>query len=148
MIRAWQIVGALLLATVACAGCKQDTPQVKTFQVKMATGVEQAKQVLQRYAEGASLGSEVTSFDQIVADVKKTDAQKADVLAKGFADLQKGGDTAGKAKELLSATDMRSSQIAFEVGYNDPHYFSYLFKKSAGMTPSEYRKQEKENQQK
>ena len=46
----------------------------------------------------------------------------------------------GKARELLEATDMRSSQIAQEVGYNDSHYFSYLFKKTAGLTPSEYRR--------
>ena len=44
-----------------------------------------------------------------------------------------------KAKELLRTTDHRSSQIAFEVGYNDAHYFSYIFKKNTGMTPSEYR---------
>ena len=44
-----------------------------------------------------------------------------------------------KAKELLRATDMRSSQICFAVGYNDRHYFSYIFKKNTGMTPSEYR---------
>ena len=46
----------------------------------------------------------------------------------------------GKAKELLEATEMRSSQIALEIGYNDSHYFSYLFKKTTGMTPGEYRK--------
>ena len=44
-----------------------------------------------------------------------------------------------KARELLRSTDHRSSQIAFEVGYNDAHYFSYIFKKNIGMTPSEYR---------
>ena len=47
----------------------------------------------------------------------------------------------GKAKELLSATAMRSSEIAFAVGYNDAHYFSYMFKKQTGMTPSEYRRE-------
>jgi len=46
-----------------------------------------------------------------------------------------------KAKELLRTTDKRSSQIAFDVGYNDAHYFSYIFKKNVGMTPSEYRAQ-------
>ena len=50
----------------------------------------------------------------------------------------------GKAKELLSATAMRSSEIAFAVGYNDAHYFSYLFKKQTGVTPSEYRRASKE----
>ena len=46
-----------------------------------------------------------------------------------------------KAKELLRGTDFKSSQIAREVGYNDAHYFSYIFKKNVGMTPSEYRSQ-------
>ena len=46
-----------------------------------------------------------------------------------------------KAKELLEATEMRSSQIAEEVGYNDSHYFSYLFKKTTGKTPGEYRRE-------
>lgn len=48
-----------------------------------------------------------------------------------------------KAQELLKATDLRSSKIAQLVGYTDPHYFSYLFKKRTGMTPSEYRYGEK-----
>ena len=49
-----------------------------------------------------------------------------------------------KAKELLRCTGMRSSEIAGEVGYKDAHYFSYLFKKTQGMTPSEYRKAREE----
>ena len=47
----------------------------------------------------------------------------------------------GKAKEMLRTTGLRSSQIAGEVGYNDSHYFSYIFKKNTGITPSEYRAQ-------
>ena len=47
----------------------------------------------------------------------------------------------GKAKELLRNTTVKGSQIAREVGYNDAHYFSYIFKKNTGMTPSEYRGQ-------
>ncbi len=44
-----------------------------------------------------------------------------------------------KAKELLRCTSKRSSVISEEVGYKDPHYFSYLFKKTQGMTPTQYR---------
>lgn len=46
-----------------------------------------------------------------------------------------------RAKELLRETDRKSGQIALDVGYNDSHYFSYLFKKNTGMTPGEYRTQ-------
>lgn len=44
-----------------------------------------------------------------------------------------------RAKELLRTTQMRSSEIAYQVGYRDPHYFSSTFKKMQGMTPREYR---------
>ena len=44
-----------------------------------------------------------------------------------------------KAKELLRCTGKRSVDISVEVGYKDPHYFSYLFKKTQGMTPTQYR---------
>ena len=44
-----------------------------------------------------------------------------------------------KAKELLMTTDLKSFEIAYKVGYKDPHYFSYTFKKTQGMTTREYR---------
>ena len=44
-----------------------------------------------------------------------------------------------KAKELLRCTAKRSSEISRLTGYPDPHYFSYLFKKTQGMTPTQYR---------
>ena len=46
-----------------------------------------------------------------------------------------------RAKELLTTTSMRTSDVAYAVGYNDPHYFSYLFKKNTGMSPRDYRKE-------
>jgi len=44
-----------------------------------------------------------------------------------------------KAKELLRCTGKKSSEIGLEVGYKDPHYFSALFRKTQGMTPTQYR---------
>ncbi|MFB0921363.1 MAG: helix-turn-helix domain-containing protein [Oscillospiraceae bacterium] len=43
------------------------------------------------------------------------------------------------ARRMLQQTDMRSSEIACAVGYKDPHYFSYLFRKTQGCTPRDYR---------
>ncbi len=44
-----------------------------------------------------------------------------------------------KARELLRDTDMRANEIALAVGYKNPHYFSFVFKKTQGCTPREYR---------
>lgn len=44
-----------------------------------------------------------------------------------------------KAKQLLRQTERPSGDIATEVGFKDPHYFSYVFKKTQGCSPREYR---------
>lgn len=44
-----------------------------------------------------------------------------------------------KARQLLRTTSMRSSEVAFALGYKDAHYFSFLFKKTQGCTPRDYR---------
>ena len=49
-----------------------------------------------------------------------------------------------KAKDLLTTTSMKTSDVGFEVGYRDPHYFSYIFKKTQGMSPKEFRRLKKE----
>jgi two-component system response regulator YesN len=48
-----------------------------------------------------------------------------------------------KVKELLVSTDEKIVSIAFSVGYNEPNYLSYLFKKREGLSPKEYRLQKK-----
>lgn len=48
-----------------------------------------------------------------------------------------------KAEELLAQTDLKSYEVAYMVGYDNPSYFSRLFKKMTGMTPNEYRAQSK-----
>ena len=44
-----------------------------------------------------------------------------------------------KSKELLKDVRYKTYEVAEIVGISDPHYFSKLFKKYSGMTPSEYR---------
>ncbi|MCY9660919.1 response regulator [Paenibacillus chondroitinus] len=46
-----------------------------------------------------------------------------------------------KAKELLSDPRNKFYEVCFMVGYSDPSYFSKLFKKYVGLTPSAYRDQ-------
>jgi len=49
-----------------------------------------------------------------------------------------------KAKELLKCSSMKSSEVGYAVGYKDPHYFSFLFRKTQGCTPKEFRMRGKE----
>ncbi|SKA93092.1 AraC-type DNA-binding protein [Caloramator quimbayensis] len=45
-----------------------------------------------------------------------------------------------KAKELIDTTPIKFSEVGYLVGIDDPYYFSKLFKKYVGMTPSQYSK--------
>ncbi|MFD0670868.1 helix-turn-helix domain-containing protein [Cohnella sp. GCM10027633] len=44
-----------------------------------------------------------------------------------------------KAKELLRDSSLTIAEISAIVGYTDPFYFSKVFKKASGITPSEFR---------
>lgn len=49
-----------------------------------------------------------------------------------------------RAKELLWETTKSVTDIAMETGYGTPQYFSRIFKKEVGMSPSDYRTSWKE----
>ncbi|TXI85585.1 MAG: AraC family transcriptional regulator, partial [Cupriavidus sp.] len=45
-----------------------------------------------------------------------------------------------RAQELMADPARQLKEIAFEVGFEDPAYFTRLFTRLAGISPSEYRK--------
>ena len=45
-----------------------------------------------------------------------------------------------EARRLLSYTDMRINEIAYEIGFDDIQTFSRFFKKQEGVSPSEFKK--------
>ena len=48
------------------------------------------------------------------------------------------------AKNLLRCTDRTINEIAESTGFSDPSYFTKSFKTQFGITPKEYRNQNKE----
>lgn len=46
-----------------------------------------------------------------------------------------------RAKTILLNSENNVSEIAYDLGFNYPHYFSRMFKKETGMTPQKYREQ-------
>lgn len=46
-----------------------------------------------------------------------------------------------EAKQLLIHTDLSITQICYEIGYDNPSYFTEVFKKFAGLTPKDFKQQ-------
>ncbi|MDR3552543.1 MAG: response regulator [Clostridia bacterium] len=44
-----------------------------------------------------------------------------------------------KAKKLLDDRNCANKEICYQIGYSDPNYFSRIFKKIVGVTPTEYK---------
>ena len=43
------------------------------------------------------------------------------------------------AKNLLEGDELSVKEICYSIGYSDPNYFSRIFKKIVGITPTEYK---------
>jgi AraC-like DNA-binding protein len=46
-----------------------------------------------------------------------------------------------EAKNILMSTGKTVAETAYWLGFENPPYFSRLFKKEVGLTPTEYREQ-------
>jgi hypothetical protein len=85
MVRSWLGVGIVFVALLGHCGCGKAPP----VDVQPQSGLERAKGILNDYANGAPLGSEGAMYAEIVAEIRKTDPQKAMIVEKGFADLKR-----------------------------------------------------------
>ncbi len=67
--------------------------------------LEKPRSLLKRYAAGTIVGSEATSFDYMVNEVKKVDPVRGEKLEKGFAALLKAdpSEVPSLATELLNS---------------------------------------------
>jgi AraC-like DNA-binding protein len=46
-----------------------------------------------------------------------------------------------EAKNLLKSADQSVAEIAYNLGFENPPYFSRLFKKEVGMSPNKFKQQ-------
>lgn len=98
------LLGMLLVIAAAFIGCgPPGSVKEEVIEVKEQQASAQAVQLLENYAKGQALGSEVTTFPMLITNVRKEDPFRADILEKGLAELQKSkGGMKAKAKEILA----------------------------------------------
>ena len=92
--------------------------------------------VRQALAYAIDMNAIVDSLFEGKAEVAKSFTAPGDWLNAGIPVYEYNPE---KAKELLMCSNLKTSEIGYEVGYKDSHYFGYLFKKTVGCTPKEYR---------
>lgn len=114
------------------------------LQIREKESDYQSSRVLRRALEyvDKNYEKESISLNEVASEVKVS----ANYLSAIFSQNQQKtfveyvtGKRMEKAKKLLKTTDKSSSEIALQVGYKDPHYFSFVFKKTQGVSPRDYR---------
>jgi AraC-like DNA-binding protein len=48
-----------------------------------------------------------------------------------------------RSQELIASGEYNISEVAYAVGYNDPKYYSRIFRKYFGISPSDFMKESK-----
>ena len=104
--------------------------------------LEQFNQHLTEYFESGQLQENgIPSIEQIADYMSVSQRYLSDTLKK-----ETGKTTTehlqlyliGEAKNILLQPDKSISEIAYDLGFEYPQYFSRLFKKIEGISPSEY----------
>ncbi|MEL6834031.1 MAG: helix-turn-helix domain-containing protein [Bacteroidota bacterium] len=105
--------------------------------------LEQFNQQLQQYADSGLLEEKgIPSIEQIATKMEVSQRYLSDTLKK-----ETGKTTTehlqlyliDEAKHILLDPNKSIAEVAYELGFEYPQYFSRLFKKKEGLSPSEYR---------
>jgi hypothetical protein len=92
---------SFVLVGPALVGCGSAVDE-QTIEIPKTSAVDEAKQILQNYANGSPMGSEAADFPNLVNRVREQDPAKATVLEEGLKRLQaEPNNRPAIAKELL-----------------------------------------------
>lgn len=91
--------------------------------------------VIERLAEGITLNQLSKELAVSTGHLSQLFQQQTGQKFSEFLD----GVRADQARELLKTTDKKIYEIAKRVGFSDPYYFSFWFKKQVGISPTTFR---------
>ena len=115
-------------------------PYTTDFQTNVDNSL---KAVLSAYLPERMPGIEVTA--EMAATSVRTLQRRLKESGLSYSDLI-GEIRFEAAARLLRETDATALEIALEVGYEDPSHFSRAFKRTTGISPRAYRRQQRPNQ--
>ncbi|MCE9632151.1 MAG: hypothetical protein K8S94_15725 [Planctomycetia bacterium] len=94
---------SLLSVCFAAVGCGDPGKPVRQYTLKDAPSpLDEVRTLLERYAEGQPVGSEVINFEALVGRVREADPERAMVLEQGLAAIaQSPATAAARARQLL-----------------------------------------------
>lgn len=111
--------------------------------------LSQFNQQLEEYSESGQFREKgIPSIEQLAVKMSVSQRYLSDTLKK-----ETGKTTSehlqlyliDEAKNILLKPDKSISEVAYELGFEYPQYFSRLFKKKEGLSPTEYRRKHKLN---
>lgn len=108
----------------------------------VVTSVEQL--IKEYYNDGKQLSEGAPSIQYLANEVNLSANYLSDLLKKETGRNTKehiNNFVVDRAKTILLNTENNVSEIAYDLGFNYPHYFSRMFKKETGLTPQKYREQ-------
>jgi AraC-like DNA-binding protein len=117
--------------------------QYKTKSIQTNNIVNQVSSILKdNYDSGLFIKQGIPTVENIAEIIGITPNYLGDVLKKETGKNAKdfiNSYIIDKAKTLLLNDNITISKLAFDLGFNYPHYFSRLFKAKTGLTPNQYR---------
>jgi signal transduction histidine kinase/DNA-binding response OmpR family regulator len=99
--------------------------------------IQKARLVVLEHLENATFG--VQDFSQALGMSYPVVHRKLSALTGRSPSLFVRAIRLGEAKKLLENTDLNVSEIAYDCGFNDPKFFSRVFSKEFGQSPSKFR---------
>ncbi len=115
--------------------------QSRDERISQSAGIEQIKRYMQSHVDSDCSLIEVAEYMQMNPAYLSRYFKEKSNMTFGEYDKQL---KMGRAQELLLTTNMKTYEIANQLGYKSVQHFSRIFKEFSGMTPMEYRQRRKE----
>ncbi len=129
---------------LAAAGLTEDTVIIKDISkvdIKENAFVKKVRQAVEEHLDDPELNVEklckklIMSHSQLHRKLSALTGFSANTFIRYI--------RLNKAKELLRNQALTITSVAFDTGFNDPSYFGRVFKKEFGVTPQEWREQQR-----